>query len=57
MGDVVLGAGCEVAAGARLSRCVVWDGESVPGDSEASDAVFAGGSFHTCVADSEGNGA
>jgi mannose-1-phosphate guanylyltransferase len=57
MGDVVLGAGCEVAAGARLSRCVVWDGESVPGDAEASDAVFAGGSFHTCVTDSEGNGA
>lgn len=45
---LVLGAGAELGAGARLERCVVWDGESVPAGFRAHDGVFAGGRFHAC---------
>jgi len=50
-GDVVIGAGATLGAGARLRRAVVWSGESVPDGLEASDGVFAGGSFHPCGAE------
>ncbi|MBW2577785.1 MAG: NDP-sugar synthase, partial [Deltaproteobacteria bacterium] len=45
-GDVVIGAGAELGAGVRLQRAVVWDGEHVPDELEASDGIFAGGEFH-----------
>ena len=38
--------------GARLTRAVVWDGETVPANLCASDGVFAGGSFHACSGES-----
>ena len=44
--DVVIGAGAELGAGVRLQRAVVWDGEHVPDELEASDGIFAGGEFH-----------
>jgi NDP-sugar pyrophosphorylase family protein len=47
-GDLVIGAGAAIAAGARLSRCVIWDAERVPADCSASDGVFARGAFHAC---------
>jgi len=55
-GDLVLGAGAELAAGARLHRSVVWDDEQVPADCVGDHGVFAAGSFHPCE-DSEGHGA
>jgi NDP-sugar pyrophosphorylase family protein len=45
-GDVVIGAGAALGAGVRLQRAVVWDGEHVPDELEASDGIFAGGEFH-----------
>jgi NDP-sugar pyrophosphorylase family protein len=47
--DLVLGAGASLAAGASLERAVVWDGEHVPAEVRASDGVFAGGVFHSCL--------
>lgn len=41
--DLVLGAGAELGAGARLRRAVVWDGERVPPGLCAEGGVFAGG--------------
>jgi len=49
--DVILGAHAHVAAGAKLSRCVVWEDEHVPADCAGSDGVFAGGKFHACLED------
>ena len=49
-GNVVLGAGATIDAGASLHRVVVWSGESV-GSLAARDGVFAGGSFHPCPED------
>ncbi len=46
--DLVIGADAHVEAGAQLSRCVVWDGESVRGDTRAADGVFAQGRFISC---------
>jgi NDP-sugar pyrophosphorylase family protein len=46
--DLVIGAGATLGPGARLERAVVWDGEQVPAGLQASDGVFAGGSFHPC---------
>jgi mannose-1-phosphate guanylyltransferase len=43
---VVIGAGAEIGAGARLREVVVWDGERVPAGFEAHRGVFAGGRFH-----------
>jgi mannose-1-phosphate guanylyltransferase len=51
---LVVGAGASIAAGASLTRAVIWDGEQVPADLRASDGVFAGGSFHPCVAPAGG---
>jgi NDP-sugar pyrophosphorylase family protein len=45
---LVIGAGAQVAPGARLERVVVWDGERVPATANARDGVFAGGRFHPC---------
>ena len=39
----MLGAGATLERGAELTRAVVWEGETVPGDLHASDGVFAGG--------------
>jgi NDP-sugar pyrophosphorylase family protein len=44
--NVVIGAGAEIGTGVRLQRAVVWDGEHVPDELEASDGIFAGGEFH-----------
>ncbi|MEN8182241.1 MAG: NDP-sugar synthase [Myxococcota bacterium] len=43
---LVVGAGAIVEPGARLERAVVWDRERVPASLQASDGVFAGGTFH-----------
>lgn len=47
-GDLIIGAGAVLAGGARLRRAVIWEGERVHG-LRASDGVFAGGRFHSCV--------
>lgn len=39
----VIGVGSDVEAGAKLERCIVFDGEHVPADARARDAVFADG--------------
>ena len=44
--DVVIGTGAELGPGVKLRRVVIWDGEQVPDELEASDGVFAGGVFH-----------
>ncbi len=49
IGDVVVGAGSKIDPRARLSRCVVWDGESVPEQVAGFDGVFINGEFHPCV--------
>jgi NDP-sugar pyrophosphorylase family protein len=46
--DLVIGADAHVGAGAQLSRCVIWDGESVPADTKATNGVFAQGRFIWC---------
>jgi NDP-sugar pyrophosphorylase family protein len=51
---LVIGAGAEVGAGARLERVVVWDGERVPAGASAREAVFAGGRVHDCRIPVEG---
>lgn len=45
-GDVVIGAGATIGAGASLQRVVIWEGERVPPALRARDGVFAGGAFH-----------
>jgi NDP-sugar pyrophosphorylase family protein len=47
--DLVIGEGAHVEPGAQLERAVVWDGERVGSDVRASDGVFAGGVFHSCL--------
>jgi NDP-sugar pyrophosphorylase family protein len=49
--DLVIGAGATLERGASLSRAVVWDEETVPAGTRASDGVFAGGAFHSCGPD------
>ena len=46
---VVIGAGATLAADSALERAVVWDGERVPAGLHASDGVFAGGGFVSCL--------
>ena len=46
---VVIGSGARVDTGARLTRAVVWENERVPAEIEASDGVFAGGEFRSCL--------
>ena len=48
--QLVLGAEAELADGARLRRCVVWEGERVPADLIAEEGIFAGDAFHSCRA-------
>jgi NDP-sugar pyrophosphorylase family protein len=45
---LVIGAGAEIGAGARLRELVVWDRERVPAGFVAEHGVFAGGAFHAC---------
>ena len=45
LSDTVVGAGASIPSGARLRRCVVWDGVEVP-PGDHSDTLFAGA--HTC---------
>ena len=47
-GDVILGPGAEVGAGARLGRCVVWEKERIPSGFVAEQGVFAEGKFYFC---------
>jgi NDP-sugar pyrophosphorylase family protein len=51
-GDLVIGAGAVLSAGARLRRAVIWEDERVEG-LRASDGVFAAGRFHSCNAPSD----
>lgn len=46
--ELVIGAGAQVGAGARLERVVVWDDERVAAGVRAREGVFAGGRFHPC---------
>lgn len=50
---LVIGAGAEIGAGARLEQAVVWDGERVPAGFVGRQGVFAGGSFHVCAEESD----
>jgi mannose-1-phosphate guanylyltransferase len=52
-GDLVIGAGATLDAGARLKRVVIWDGERVPGSLRAEDGVFAGGRFFAVDAEAQ----
>jgi NDP-sugar pyrophosphorylase family protein len=52
--DLVLGAGARLEPGARLVRAVVWEGETVPGDLDASDGIFADGRFVPVVGEVAG---
>lgn len=52
-GSNVIGSDARLGRGARLERCVVWDGERVPENFVGHDGVFAGGSFHSCAAGPE----
>ena len=46
--ELVIGAGARVDEGSHLTRCIVWDGESVPAGTTATDGVFADGRFIPC---------
>jgi NDP-sugar pyrophosphorylase family protein len=46
--ELVIGAGAQIGAGARLERVVVWDDERVAAGVRAREGVFAGGRFHPC---------
>jgi NDP-sugar pyrophosphorylase family protein len=46
--DLVVGAEAELGDDAQLTRCVVWDGESVAAGTVAHDGVFAGDQFISC---------
>ena len=48
-GDNILGRDSAVAAGARLERCIVFEGEHVDSGCVARDAALAGGRVHTLV--------
>jgi len=45
-GDVIIGAGATIGAGASLKRVVVWEDERVPPGLRARGGVFADGVFH-----------
>ncbi len=40
-GDVVLGAGCRVAGGARIERSICWDGVVIPNGVKMSRCIIA----------------
>jgi mannose-1-phosphate guanylyltransferase len=52
---LVVGAGAEIGAGARLEDVVVWDGERVPARFEARRGVYAGGRFVPCAEETQGS--
>lgn len=45
---LVVGARARLGKGTKLTRCVVWDGETVPDGTVARDGVFAQGRFISC---------
>lgn len=55
--ELVIGAGATLGRDAKLRRAVVWDGEHVPAGLRAHDGVFAGGAFHPCPPDAQGQDA
>jgi NDP-sugar pyrophosphorylase family protein len=55
-GDCVIGRGAAIGRGVQLRRAVVWDGEKVPDGFVGADGVYAGGSFHPCVAGPDAKG-
>ncbi len=55
-GELVVGTGATVEAGAALERVVVWPNETVPGTVHARNGVFAGGHFVACVSDTDEDG-
>lgn len=52
-GDLVIGAGATLGAGASLERVVIWDGEQVPAGLRAEDGVFADGRFIPVVSEEQ----
>ena len=46
--SVIVGTNATVPDPSRLNRTVVWDDEVVPEGFEASEGVFAGGTFYAC---------
>ena len=48
--SAIVGAGARVPDDVVLEDTVVWDGEDVPAGSQLRGGVFAGGSFHPCLA-------
>jgi len=54
--DVIIGAGATLGSGVSLQRAVVWNGEHVTDGLCASDGVFAGGRFHPCLPERDGDG-
>jgi NDP-sugar pyrophosphorylase family protein len=46
--DVIASQSADVAVDAKLARCVVWDGESVPSGFVGQSGIYAGGVFHPC---------
>jgi len=44
-GDVIVGTGAKIEAGAQLERVVVWPNETVPADARIRNGVYAGGRF------------
>ena len=48
--DCVVDRSAEIAAGADLARCVVWENERVASDFVGRDGVYGDGRFHPCLA-------
>jgi NDP-sugar pyrophosphorylase family protein len=46
--SVIVSDRASVGSGAKLNRCVVWDGEKVPSDFVGESGIYAGGAFVPC---------
>ena len=51
--DVIVSRMARVPSDVALARCVVWDGEEIPGGFRGHDGVFAGGRFRSCLESEE----